>query len=62
MVAKKMSSGARRVIPDRGSPTGKAAKPRASSGFTAGAPWKAFAKKASGGSKSKMVKGNKRGR
>lgn len=57
-----MSSGAKRVIPDRGSPAGKSAKPRVSSGFTAGAPWKAFAKKTSGGYKARMTKGSKRGR
>lgn len=62
MAIKKMKSGAKRPIPDKGSPTGKDAKPRVASGFSAGAPWKAFARKAKGGYKSRMAKGNKRGR
>jgi hypothetical protein len=60
MVAKRMSSGAKRFIPDKGSKTGKVAKPRSSSGFTSGAPWKAFASKAKGGYKSNMTKSNKK--
>jgi len=56
---KRMKSGAKRVIPDRGSPTGNNAKPRPSSGFTAKATWKAFAKKSQGGYRSTMAKGNK---
>lgn len=57
-----MKSGAKRLIPDKGSPTGKGAKPRVASGFSAGAPWKSFATKAKGGYKSKMTKANKRGK
>lgn len=57
---KKMSSGAKRLTPDRGSSTGKAAKPRSSSGFTAGASWKAFSSKAKGGYKASMTKAVKK--
>lgn len=59
MVFKKMKSGNRRLVPDKGSRTGKAAKPRASSGFTAASSWKAFANKSKGGYKSKMSRRKK---